>query len=439
MFASTFARMFSGATGRVFILLCLMYFIEYVDRVNLSVAAPLIKTELGLSNTELGLGLSAFGWCYAVFQVVFGYVGDRIGSRRMLAIGGLLWAAGTAMTGLVGSVSGLVASRMVVGLGEAGSIPNATRAMARWVPRLQRGFAQGFTHSSARLAAAITPPLVVALIPVAGWRGTFVILGAVSLAWTVTWFLYFRDDPREHRGVTTAELAALPPPVDTAPDSGRAPVPWRPLIRRILPVTLVFFCHAYTLWLYLSWLPTFFVADFGIDIKHSAIFSAGVFLAGVVGDTAGGLLTDAWLARTGDLNAARRNVIIAGFGGALVLLGLMFVLHDQTAVALCLALALFCLEMAEGPIWAVPMDVAPGHAAVAGSFVSTAAGVAAVVSPVTFGFIADLSGGNMRVPFLFSIGLLALGIGLSFLIRADRPVEPGRAPGRNARTAGAVA
>src|ERR1700761_8775391 len=143
------AGMFSGTVGRVFMLLCAMYFIEYVDRVNLSVAAPLLKTEFKLTNTELGLALSAFGYCYAMFQIIGGYAGDRIGARRMLAISGLLWGAGTLLTGLAGGLTGLVLSRLLVGLGEAGTIPTATKAITSWVPRVKRGFAQGFTHSSA--------------------------------------------------------------------------------------------------------------------------------------------------------------------------------------------------------------------------------------------------------------------------------------------------
>src|SRR5215467_7078952 len=116
-------RLFVGTTGRVYILLCVMLFIEYIDRVNLSVAAPLIKAELKLSNTQLGFALSAFGYCYATFQIINGYLGDRIGPRRMLAISGLLWAIGTLTTGVVGGLGTLVFARMCVGLGEAGTIP----------------------------------------------------------------------------------------------------------------------------------------------------------------------------------------------------------------------------------------------------------------------------------------------------------------------------
>ncbi|XBS69879.1 MFS transporter [Acerihabitans sp. KWT182] len=95
-------NMFQGATGRVFMLICLMYFIEYIDRVNISIAAPLLKTEMHLSNTQLGLVLSAFGYCYAIFQIINGYMGDKIGPRRMLALSGLFWGAGTLATGLSG-------------------------------------------------------------------------------------------------------------------------------------------------------------------------------------------------------------------------------------------------------------------------------------------------------------------------------------------------
>lgn len=412
-------RLFRGATGRVFMLICAMYFIEYVDRVNLSIAAPLLKKELHLSNTSLGIALSAFGYCYATFQIVNGYLGDRIGPRRMLAISGLLWAIGTLTTGVIGGLGSLVFARMCVGLGEAGTIPNATRAMTNWVPPVKRGFAQGFTHSAARAAAAITPPLLVALIPLLGWRGAFVALGLVSLVWVAVWWLYFRDDPRTHKGVTLAEIDVLPA---YAGPRHRTAVPWWPLTRRMMPVTLVFFCHAWTLWLYLSWLPSFFVAVYHIDLKHSALFTSGVFLAGVIGDTAGGLLTDAIYRRTGNLNRARRNVIVCGFLGSLLFLSCVFFVHNQTVIALCLAAALFCLESTEGPVWAVPMDIAPAFAGVASGFVSTAAGLAAIVSPLAFGIVTDLTG-SYRVPFLMSIGLLFIGIVLAFWIRPDRRLD----------------
>jgi sugar phosphate permease len=407
-------------------LVCLMYFIEYIDRVNISVAAPLIKTELSLSNTQLGLVLSAFGWCYLAFQIIGGLAGDLFGARRTLTVLGLLWAAGTLLTGFVGGLASLFCARLLVGLGEAGTLPTASRVIAAWVPHVSRGFAQGFTHSAARLAAAVTPTLVVLMIPFIGWRGAFVVLGCVSLVWALAWFLYFRDDPRQHRGVKPAELALLPSFVAHGTRVGA--VPWGRLAKRMLPVTLVFFCHAWTLWLYLSWLPSFFVQSYDMDIKRSALFSSGVFFAGMIGDTVGGLVTDAIYRHTGDLAKARRNTVIVGFVGSLSFLVAVLFVRDMTIIALLLAAALFFLEITEAPIWAVPIDVAPRYAGVASGMMSTAAGLAAVVSPLAFGIITDLTG-SLRLPFVLSIMLLGVGVVLSFFMRPDRKLaEPEPAP-----------
>jgi len=418
------ANIFSGAPGKVFLLICAMCFIEYVDRVNLSVAAPLIKEEFGLSNTRLGVALAAFGYCYAIFQVICGYLGDRIGPRRMLAISGILWASGTLVTGFVTGLTGLIVARLLVGTGEGGTIPVATRAMSNWVARERRGFAQGFTHSASRAAAALTPPLVVFMIPFVGWRGTFVVMGVVSLLWVVVWYSYFRDDPQTHKGVTEEELAALPVYSDTARDEkgGRQAVPWLRLIRRMMPVTLVFFAHAWALWMYLSWLPSFFVSHFHIDLKHSAFYTGAIFIAAVIGNTVGGTLTDRLYEKTGKLNESRRNVVILAYGGSIAFMSCVLFFQDQTVVTISLAAALFFLELSCGPVFATPMDVAPEHAGVATGFVSTAAGLASVISPIIFGYIVDKTGSYV-LPFLVSMTVLAMGIVMSFWMRPDKPVR----------------
>jgi MFS family permease len=134
-----------------------------------------------------------------------------------------------------------------------------------------------------------------------------------SFAWVVVWTLYFRDNPRDHPGITQNELDRLPAHVD-----GRraAEIPWGALVRRMWPVTLVYFCYGWTLWLFLSWIPSYFLHNHHLDLKHSALFASGVFFAGVVGDTAGGVISD-WLAqRTSDLKRARRNLVMVGLIGA---------------------------------------------------------------------------------------------------------------------------
>ena len=271
LLAPPLLTMFRGATGAVLILLCLMYFIEYIDRVNLSVAGPLIKREMGLSNIGLGLAFSSFGYCYAATQLLGGYLGDRIGARLALTILGLVWAFGTVATGLAGGLLMLIGARFLVGLGEAGTLPCAARVITGWVAAERRGAAQGFAHAAARLGASVTPLLMVMLMAWQGWRAAFYLLGALSLVWVAAWALYFRDDPKSHRFVTARELARLPPYQPAV--RAAAAVPWRPVVRRMLPTTIVFFCHAWTLWLYLTWLPSFFHAAYHLDIKQSAIFT----------------------------------------------------------------------------------------------------------------------------------------------------------------------
>src|SRR5208282_1091430 len=172
-------RLFSAPSTVIF-LLCLMYLITYVDRLNMATAGPLIRKELGLSLTQLGQVFSIFGYPYAVFQIIGGQLGDRFGARRTLTICGLLWAAATLLTGLAGGLVSLFLVRFLLGVGEGATFPTATRAMQYWVAASRRGWAQGVTHAFARAGSAVTPPVVVALMVTVGWRAAFLLLGLAS-------------------------------------------------------------------------------------------------------------------------------------------------------------------------------------------------------------------------------------------------------------------
>jgi MFS family permease len=410
----------------VLFLLCLMYGITYIDRVNISTAALAFRTELGLTNVQYGWIFAAFGYSYALFQIIGGWIGDRFGPRLVLGACGLVWALATLGTGLAGGFWSLVFARILLGLGEGATFPTATSAMANWTRAGWRGFAQGITHSFARLGNALTPPLVAALIAIWSWRGAFVLTGAVSLCWVVLWVWYFRDDPRSHDGVSDAELGVLPP---YRARRDREAVPWRRLVPRMLPTTIVYFCYGWTLWLYLSWLPQFFQQGYGLNLAKSALFSGGVFLAGVAGDTVGGLLSDFVFRFTGDLAKARRNVIAGSLLGSLVCLVPIFFVTDLGILAAALAGAFFCLELTIGPIWSVPMDIAPKHAGTAAGIMNTGSALAAIVSPVVFGYVVTLSG-SWVLPFAGSIGLLLVGAILTFWMRPDRALDPAPAAAR---------
>jgi MFS family permease len=402
-------------------LLCLMYLITYVDRVNVATAGPLIKRELGLSNTQLGFVFSGFAYPYLLFQVFGGWVGDRFGPRWTLFACGVTWAFATILTGVSTGLAMLFTVRVLLGIGEGATFPVATRAMQNWTAPANRGFAQGVTHAFARLGNAITPPIVAALIALVAWRGSFVILGFVSLVWVVIWVLYFRDHPAEHRAITEAELELLPNR-GVALQTRRDPVPWTRLARRMLPVTVVYFCYGWTLWLYLNWLPSFFLNEYKLDIAKSALFASAVFFAGVVGDFFGGWLSDLILRKTGDLLKARRDLIVVGFVGSFICLVPVFAARDLTLISLSLASAFFFAELVIGPMWSIPMDIAGKYSGTAAGFMNTGSALAAILSPLAFGFIADMTG-NWHLPFAGSLGLLLLGAALSFTMRPDVAFE----------------
>jgi len=404
------------ASTVVLILLCLMYLINYMVRVNVSTAAAVFQQDLHLSNTQVGLVFSAFAYPYLLFQVLSGWVSDRFGARLALTVFAIIWSLATIFMGLVHSLEGMLLGRVVLGLGVS-VLPTATRAMSTWMPAGRRGFAQGITHSSARLGNALTPPLVAWLIAVVTWRGSYVVFGIVSLVWAIAWAWYFRDNPAEHRGITSQELALLPKRVSHA-KVDREPVPMARLARRMLPVTVVYFCYGWTLWLFLAWIPQFFLHSYKLNLNNSALFAAGVFLGGVFGDVLGGVCSDRIFERTGDRKKARRNLVVFGFAGSLLFMLPILAVHNLTVAAICLSSAFFFAEFTIGPMWALPMDIAPRFSGFASGFMNSGSALAAIVSPLVAGYIIDRTG-NWELPFIGSIGLLLAGCFLAFWMKPE--------------------
>ncbi len=157
-------------------LLCALYLILYLDRVNIATAAPLIQSELHLSNAALGVVLSAFAYTYAFCQLIGGLAGEKFGPRTTLLPSVVVVCLATAATGFAAGLAGLIAARIALGLGEGAALPTATQAMARQLPQSRWGFAQGITHSFARLGNFVTPPIVAALIAFSSWRAAFFVL-----------------------------------------------------------------------------------------------------------------------------------------------------------------------------------------------------------------------------------------------------------------------
>jgi MFS family permease len=395
-----------------FVLLCVMAFILYIDRTNIAVAAPVIGKEFGLSNTQLGVIFSAFAVAYSVFMIPGGWLSDRIGSRKGLLLYGAIWSIATMVTGMVGGLAMLAVCRFMVGVGEAPIYPTAARTITRVIQPARRGAAQGIMHGVGRGANALAPLIVTALIVVSSWRMSFVILGVTSLVFMIAMYWLLGDRKKETTTDATNVVAA-------APAIPRVPINWPDMLRRVWPVTATCFCHGWVLWFFLNWIPTFFAQRYGMDIKHSALFSTFVLLGGTVGTAAGGMLSDWRLKRTGDRLRARRGLIIFGFLAAILgLIPLMFT-HDPIVSSCALSFAFFCSELTDSPLWVIGSEVSATHSATSAACTFTGMALAGVVSPLVVGKLLDVTGGNWAVAFGASIVVLLLGPLLSLRIRLD--------------------
>lgn len=388
--------------GRVLILLCVMYAISYIDRTNISTALPTMEKALNLTPAEAGAVVTAFALPYAFVQMFGGWFGEKLGPRRALAIIGVVWGIATIWTGLSVGLASLFGARLLLGLSEGSAFPTATQAMTRWVPKDRNGFVQGVVHSASRLGNALAPLLVAAIIAVAGWRESFIWVGVLSAAWAVTWWFLFRDRPEDLRGISQAEIAELPP-VQTR--ASRPPVPWRALAKQIVPVSFVDFGYGWTLWVFLTWIPSFLATEYKLPLASYAGYTSVILLAGVVGDTIGGVLSDRVLRRTANTRRARRAVLLLGLVGSAVCLLPLLVTHNLWVASGSLMLSFFFLELTNANLWAIPMDVAPQWSGTASGMMNTGFGFAGVFSPIVFGTLVEFAG--WQWPFALSVALLA--------------------------------
>ena len=235
----------------------------------------------------------------------------------------------------------------------------------------------------------------------------------LSFTWVILWALNFTEFPIEHPRITAQELAELPATMTKADR-----VPWLPLFKRMVPVTVVYFCYGWTLWLFLSWIPQYFLHNFALDLAKSAAFASAVFLAGVAGDTLGGVVTDQLFRRTGSLKRARSGLVaICMLLSMLTLIPLLFV-HSLTLSLGCLSVGFFFAEMTVGAMWAIPMDIAPECSGTASAMMNIGSALAAITSPVLGGYLIDRYG-SWEAPFVCSMILMGIGVVLAFRMHPE--------------------
>jgi len=414
----------------VLLLISLMYLITYLDRVNISAAAPVISKEFNFDKLTMAAIFSAFVWAYALFQVPGGWLADRYGPRDVLTTIVSYWSVMTAATATAAGAVSFVIVRFLFGVGEAGAFPGATRAMQVWYPPRERGFVQGITHSASRLGAAIAPPIVVTImvggqldlpwldfsisVPALGWRAAFYICGALGIVWSLWWYLAYRNLPEHHAGVNRAELERIrgtdangnvnPPRIETQAD-----VPWATLLRspNMWAIMCAYFTYVYCLWIFLTWLPSYLIDYRGFTLLKSGYLTSLPLLAGVVGDTVGGLATDWLLRKTGNARFSRRAVAIVGLLGAVACIVPAALVEDAYAAVYCLTAAGFFLECTIGPSWAVPMDTGGKYSGTVSGMMNMAGNCGGALSPLVFGYLAQI--GSWQAPFIVAAALLLVG------------------------------
>jgi len=300
----------------VLLLISLMYMITYMDRTGISIAAPAMSREFGLSQTTMGVVFSAFLWAYALGQIPGGWSADRFGPRLVLLVIVPVWSFMTALTASATGLASLLGVRFVFGLAEAGAFPTATRAMQLWFPKHERGIVHGVTHSFSRLAVAIVPFIAVSIMAAFGWRWIFYVFGLAGLLWSLSFFLLYRNLPEQHPKVNGAELAYIrghhPDGSIKAASNlrGRPAAPWKKILRspNMWYIAAGYCSFYYGTYFFMTWFPTYLLDYRHLSLKAVGILASLPLFAGMVGDIVGGTLTDKIYRKTGRLRFSRRIV-----------------------------------------------------------------------------------------------------------------------------------
>ena len=403
----------------------LLAIIMYIDRVCISQAALSMRNDLGLTPVQMAWAFSVFGWAYALFEVPGGWLGDRIGPRRVLMRIVLWWSFFTAATGWVWNLPSLLATRTLFGIGEAGCFPNLTRAFSTWLPKGERERAQAGLWFATRWAGALTPLLVAWVLTFVSWRRAFEIFGVFGVIWAIAFYRWYRDDPATHPSVNRAELALLPPPSETA--TVRDGTPWAAILSSpsVWLLCLQYGCLAYGWWFYVTWLPTYLRDVRGLSLMKGAFYAGLPLFLGGVGCFVSAALSP-WLRRvTGSTIIARRLLAMTGFVGASVSIIVFTRTERPLAAVMLLGLAGFFNDFVMPHAWAGTMDVGGRHAGTVSGAMNMAGGIAGACSALMVGYILAWTHQDWKLTFYVSSAIYLIGGVCWVFLDASTPIQTG--------------
>jgi ACS family glucarate transporter-like MFS transporter len=388
---------------RVLGMLSLLSVITYLDRICISVAGPHMQDTLHISPQAWGLINSAFFLAYGLFEIPTGALGDRIGPRRVLTRVVLWWSAFTTLTGAVWNYRILLLVRFCFGAGEAGAYPNASVVIARWIPVAKRTRAWGTLWMTGQIGAALSPLLVVPIQARYGWRASFFVFGLLGVAWSIAWYVWFRDSPAEKAGITPEELSEI-----GSSSFQSHSMPWAKALRMsaLWRMAAIGACYTYSIGFFVGWLQTYLVKGRGFT-EAALILSSLTYAVGAMANALGGVVGD-WLVIHKGLRIARRWVGAAGQGFAALFLVAAISSPSGKHALVFLSLAYGAILFQQPTICALCLDVAQKNTGSVFAFVNTACSLTSAISAAVFGILVAHFG-SYTTPFFPMIALLCIG------------------------------
>lgn len=414
----------AGAPSRIrWIILALLFLISvitYIDRVNISVTARQMMPALGLTDLQMGTVFSAFVFGYALFQIPGGWLGDRWGPRRVLALSVIWWSFFTALTAvaavlpiatLLGTVGSLALVRFLIGVGEAAALPNFARAVANWVGPHERGLGIGITIGGIGIGSALTPPITAWIMVNYGWQTAFYAAGLVGVLIALLWYTYATDRPDQHPQVNAAEAALVES--KSVEDVASAGVPWKAIFRTptVWWLVLSYTCLGYVAYIYMSWFYLYLVNVRGFDVLRGAYFASAPFLAMTVSCPLGGWVSDRLVRRIG---VNRGRAIVCGLGMLLAAISIILGgwIASPIPSILLLALGAGWLYFTVGAFWGSAMDLSKPHAGTLSGLMNTGANLGGTLSPTLTPWLAEQLGWTAALGIAAGVALVGGLLGI---------------------------
>lgn len=412
------AQTVAKKTNARYVILAMIFLVttfNYVDRATLSIAAPVMRTELGFDAVAMGLAFSAFGWSYTSLQIPGGWVLDKYGARLVYGIGLILWSIFTFFQGFVGyfghAFIALFALRFLMGVAETPAFPTNSRLTVMWFPTRERGFATSVYQSAQYFALAAFTPIMAWILHAFGWHHIFFWAGGVGIILGFVWLKYVRD-PKNHTGVNQAELDYIEAGGGIANlGDKKSEIKWsqvRALVsnRMMLGVYLGQFCLTTITWFFLTWFPTYLIQAKGMSILKVGIVASIPALAGFVGGMVGGIWSD-WLLRRGNsLTVARKTPIILGLLLSTSIIAANYVSSEAFVIGV-MSLAFFSKGVGNLG-WCIVSDTSPKELlGISGGIFNFFGNIASIATPLAIGFILKATGSfNGALLYVGLIGLL---------------------------------